>query len=218
MLFRTASAHLLQLKGKLLAMMRIDMNDLFEFHFVNDQLMGMGSVNSAAELQGVLCGRLCTGEQLQAEHWQEIALEFLDLDCLSPLSEEQEALFTLVLNRTQALLTDEQFRFTPLLPCDSAGLERRAEALSRWCEGFLYGLGQSIAKAGLHEGDKLPKDVSDALRDMAHISQAVVEDGTESMEENEVYWMELVEYVKVAVLTIYEELAGKTQSTDGDMH
>lgn len=218
MLFRTAPAYLLQLNGKSLTMMRIDMNDLFEFHFVNDQLMNMGSVNSAAELQGVLCGWLCAGELLSAERWQEIALEFLDLGHNNPPNEEQVALFTLLLDKTLALLTDEQFSFTPLLPDDSAGLERRAEALSGWCEGFLYGLGQSIANAGLNKGDDLPKDVSDALRDMAHISQAMVEDGDEAREADEVYWMELVEYVKVAVLTIYSELAGKARPTLGKAH
>ncbi|WP_045855917.1 UPF0149 family protein [Teredinibacter purpureus] len=189
------------------------MSGLFEFYFVNDQLMNMGSVNSAAELQGVLCGRLCTGEQLSPSDWQAVALEFLDLDYITP-NEEQEALFKLILERTAELLSDDSYGFNPLLPGDTASLERRSQELGSWCEGFLHGLGQAIGKAGLGQGDDLPKDVGDALRDMAHISQVVVDgDAALEAEENEVYWVELVEYVKIAVLTVHAELTAKTPAT-----
>ncbi|WP_075184863.1 UPF0149 family protein [Teredinibacter haidensis] len=187
------------------------MSSLFEFHFVNDQLMNMGSVNSVAELQGLLCGRLCAGDRLDAQQWQQVALEFLELDFITP-NEEQEALFKLILENTDKLLNDQQYSFQPLLPDDNASLERRAQELAGWCEGFLHGLGQTIGKSGLGQGAELPKDVADALRDMAHISQAAV-DAELDAEQNETYWVELVEYVKVAVLTVYTELCiAKTSS------
>jgi len=193
------------------------MKPLYEFHFINDQLMNMGSVNSASELQGLLCGRLCTGEQLSGERWQQLALAFMDLEFMIP-SEEQSALLALLLMETQASLQDDQLVFMPLLPDDHAGLVRRSQELASWCEGFLHGLGQSIGNAGLKEGDELPEEVSDALRDIARISQAEVEGDTQELEKNEVYWVELVEYVKVAVLTIYAELALKNRITDQKMH
>jgi len=185
------------------------MSKLFEFYFVNDQLMNMGGVNSASEVQGLLCGRLSTGEQLNAEQWQSVALTFMDLEYLT-LNEEQRALFVLILENTDRLLHDDEYGFRPLLPDDEASLERRVQELGSWCEGFLHGLGQSIGQAGLVKGDQLPEDVTDALRDLAHISQAVVDDETAAdTEQNEAYWVELVEYVKVAVLTICSELTIK---------
>ncbi|WP_185233270.1 UPF0149 family protein [Teredinibacter franksiae] len=188
------------------------MSGLFEFHFINDQLMNMGSVNSAAELQGLLCGRLSAGEDLTAAQWQEIALEYLELDYITP-NEEHQALFLLLLEHSGRLLKDDEYVFQPLLPDDHASMDHRARELSGWCEGYLHGLGQAIGKAGLGEGDKLPDEVADALRDMAHITQADVgAEGDMDAEENEVYWTELVEYVKVAVLTVYTELTGAKAS------
>jgi uncharacterized protein YgfB (UPF0149 family) len=35
--------------------------------------------------------------------------------------------------------------FAPLLPDDDAPLAERADALSMWCQGFLYGLGSGSA-------------------------------------------------------------------------
>lgn len=181
------------------------MSNLFEFHFLNDQLMNMGSVNSASELQGVLCGRLCCGEVLSDDRWSQVALEFLGLDDVTA-SEEQLALLSLLLNQTRMHLQDDQYGFQPLLPNDAVSLQQRTQELGSWCEGFLHGLGQSIGAAGLQQGAELPQDVTDALRDMAHISQVSIEEDME-LEENEVYWTELVEYVRVAVITVFTQLA-----------
>ena len=65
--------------------------------------------------------------------------------------------------------------------------------------------------SGLSGEAKLSPDAADALRDLAQISQASLEDD-DNVEENEVYWLELVEYVKVAVLTIYTELSSAESS------
>ncbi|TVZ37522.1 hypothetical protein P886_1863 [Alteromonadaceae bacterium 2753L.S.0a.02] len=183
------------------------MTDLYDFHFINDQLFNLGSVNSAAELQGVLCGRLCAGESLSDAAWLKAALEYTDLGHLSQ-REDVEALFSLLLARTQELLADHQYAFQLLLPNDATSLSHRTQELGAWCEGFLHGLGQAIGKSGLSPQQGISKEVSGALKDMAQISQAGVDGDVELDEdENEAYWVELVEYVKVAVLTIYSDIA-----------
>jgi len=187
------------------------MNQLFNFHFVNDQLMNMGSVNSAAELQGLLCGRLCSGEKLDRKRWQTVALAHMDLAWLN-LNAAQEGVLDLLLETTQQQLGDNLLRFYPLLPDDSASLERRTVELGGWCEGFLHGLGQTIGQSGLDKRNELSAEVSEALTDLARISQAAVDDGDEAV--NEAYWIELVEYVKVAVLTLFTELNTKPKQPD----
>ncbi|SMF22735.1 hypothetical protein SAMN02745866_01440 [Alteromonadaceae bacterium Bs31] len=187
------------------------MSQLFDFHFINDQLMNMGSVNSASELQGLLCGRLCTGEALDEAAWQKVALSFMDLDFVEA-NEQQQDLLKLMLNSTRELLQDDQYQFEPLLPDDNSSLERRTQELGSWCEGFLHGLGQAIGQSNIGKRDELPEDVTDALKDLARISQVVVEaEADMDLDENEAYWIELVEYVKVAVLTIYTEFRNKTE-------
>ncbi|WP_019603826.1 UPF0149 family protein [Teredinibacter turnerae] len=196
------------------------MTELYEFHFLNDQLFNLGSVNSVAELQGMLCGRLCAGERLEAAQWNTLALEFMDLEHLA-LADEQSALLALILERTQALLDDQQLGFTPLLPADETSLDNRARELGAWCEGFLHGLGQAIGQSGLSADTGLSDDVKDSLRDLAHISQAeAISEGDSETEQDEVYWVELVEYVKVAVLNIYNDIvlakAAKAPPVDED--
>ncbi len=185
------------------------MSQLFDFHFLNDQLMNMGSVNSVSELQGLLCGRLCAGDPLDDARWEKVALDFIDLEYLQP-NEQQQDLLKLILGNTRAVLQDEQYTFEPLLPDDNASLERRTLELGGWCEGFLHGLGQTIAQSGLAKGSELPEDITDALKDLAHISQVEM-DADADLDENEAYWIELVEYVKVAVLNIFAEFQSNAE-------
>ena len=76
-------------------------------------------------------------------------------------------------------------------------------ALAQWCSGFLAGLGSS--------GDETLKAMSDeandALKDMQQISTADVTDTAES-EEDEIAYAEIVEYVRIVVLMIREDLRG----------
>lgn len=179
------------------------MSEKLDFHTINDQLLNMGAINSPAQLQGLLCGRVCGGQVLDKAQWHETAIDFLDVDHIE-LSEEQLMLLDRVLDYTLIQMDDLNFSFNPLLPDDNATLQRRTQELGGWCEAFLHGVGTS----GMKLDDKLSSDVADALRDLAKISQVNVEDD-EAGDENEVYWNELVEYVKVAVLNVYAELSPK---------
>lgn len=176
-----------------------------DFFLLNEMLLNLGSVNSPAELQGMLCGLLCGGKALSEKNWQSTALKFMDLDHIT-LDDEQAGNLNELYSLTVRLLEDVNFSFTPLLPSDESTMTRRTQELGSWCQGLLHGLGVS----GLSGEATLTPDVADALRDLAQISQVSVEE--DDLEENEVYWLELVEYVKVAVLTIYTELSDKNSN------
>ena len=177
------------------------MRDEIDFFILNELLLNLGAVHSAAELQGMLCGQLCGGRVLSERDWMRHALEFLDIEHLQ-LDADQLSQLQALHRVTLSLLSDVNFSFMPLLPDDAYSIERRTEELGYWCQGFLHGLGTS----GLSGAAQLGPDVADALRDLAQISQVGV-DEVDDKEENEAYWLELVEYVKVAVLTIYSELS-----------
>ena len=81
-------------------------------------------------------------------------------------------------------------------------LERRTEALCLWCNGFLYGLGT----AGHADPTRLPGDAGEIIRDFNQIMQAGV-DESEGSEANESAYAELVEFVRVGVQIVYEQLA-----------
>ena len=82
-------------------------------------------------------------------------------------------------------------------------LEERTMALSHWCSGFLAGLGSS----GDDSLNTMSGDASEALKDLQQISAADVSDTSES-EEDENAFMEIVEYIRVVVLMIREDLRG----------
>jgi uncharacterized protein YgfB (UPF0149 family) len=92
--------------------------------------------------------------------------------------------------------------FAPLLPDDEASLSERADALSLWCQGFLYGLGSGTTP----DPGKVSAEAGEIIRDLTEITHVGVEAGEEN-EENEAAFAEVVEFVRVGVQLLFVELA-----------
>jgi len=92
-------------------------------------------------------------------------------------------------------------QFSLLMPDDEEPIELRTEALTLWCNGFVYGLGTS----GAPDPEQLPGDAGEIVRDLAQIMRAGV-DEREGLEANEAALAELVEFVRVGVQVVFEEL------------
>ena len=92
--------------------------------------------------------------------------------------------------------------FGLLLPAGAAGNARRAEALVQWCQGFMYGFGVSAKESDR----KLSDDAQEALQDIGEFTRldtlAVSEDDEEEIEA----LTELEEYMRIAVMTIYQDM------------
>ncbi len=88
-----------------------------------------------------------------------------------------------------------------LLPPDETPLDVRAENLGYWCQGFTHGL--SIAPG---DPQRLSGDViGEILQDFSEITRAAFAE-SETAEEAEVAYAELVEYVRVSAQLVFEEL------------
>lgn len=163
---------------------------------LNHLIIPKGALNSAAELHGMLCGKLCGGAHPESADWQHEALEFLDL----AEGADGEILAALEQLRVESLtqLQSSEFGFVLMLPGDDAELDLRATALGEWCHGFLSGFGS----AGVKPETEIPADAAEALRDMAAIVQIEV-DG--SSEEEEAGFFDVAEYVRMAALTLFLE-------------
>ncbi|MGH8322977.1 MAG: UPF0149 family protein, partial [Steroidobacteraceae bacterium] len=94
-----------------------------------------------------------------------------------------------------------EMEFDLLLPEDAASLDTRTVALAQWCQGFLYGLGGSA----IQDASGLPGEVGEIVRDLSEITRAGG-DGGQSVEANESAYVELVEFVRVGVQLVFEEL------------
>lgn len=174
----------------------------------SDFLIRIGAVCGPAELHGMLCGSLCAGTVDDARGWASGAYEFLDLLEDTDDGEVRGALEAFC-QMAQNTLKEEGYALHMLLPDDAVPLPDRSAALARWCQGFLHGFGSGGEGIAL----KLEEDAQEALRDIAQIAQL---EQNEASEEDEQLFVELVEYVRLAVFDMYAQMnAGSAETQAG---
>ncbi len=171
-----------------------------DFDALYDLLDELGAVNSPAELQGMLCGRLCGGASISDAEWLQQVEETLAL--MESPDESLSAILLAMLEQNKQQLGSDDFSLKLLLPDDEQGIHIRAQALSQWCHGFLSGFGG----AGVVASD-LTADQKETLQDFADIVQIEVD--IESEAGSEADFVGLAEYVRMAAMSVFLELGDK---------
>jgi uncharacterized protein YgfB (UPF0149 family) len=155
--------------------------------------------HSPAELHGMLTGQLCSGvvapdpEDIGGlmEHPQQL------VPVVSKLVER-------LCGETAAQLTHLDYHFQPLLPSDETSLKDRVNALGSWCDGFMVG----FAAGYIGPDSALSAEVREILGDFGQFA-AISEDGEELSDQDEVDFMELIEYVRMATITLFQQLGAE---------
>jgi uncharacterized protein YgfB (UPF0149 family) len=171
-----------------------------EYDEIQDCLEGPAAGSASAEAHGTLCGLMCVAADDLPDSWIQNTLADTGAHPDRIAAGERDRLVALYQSTLEAL-AGTQFEFELLLPDDGVQLGLRADALGRWCQGFLYGL----AVRGLKSFDELPEDLREILEDLSQITEAQFADG-EGEEEGEKAYATLVEYVRVGVQLIYDEM------------
>ncbi|GMR14990.1 MAG: UPF0149 family protein YgfB [Gammaproteobacteria bacterium] len=153
-----------------------------------------------AECHGVACGLLCRLPQSSLDAYVGL-LDMLEL--VSTPGTGLKMSLEELLNSSRKQLADEDMGLRLWLPDENEILEERTMALSQWCSGFLAGLGSS-GDDGLKA---MSDDANEALADLQQFAKADVADTTES-EDDENAYTEIVEYIRVVILMIREDLRG----------
>lgn len=154
---------------------------------------------SPAEVHGIAVGLLCAGVADAYARWEGELLadggegNVLVDECRRSLRGLHDA--------TAAGLDDADMSLALVLPDDERSLAERADALRDWCAGFLYGLGI----AGISTDRGLSAEGREALRDVTELTRLDAEHVADS-EGEEGALTEIVEFVRVAVLLIREDL------------
>jgi len=170
--------------------------------------LGHGNIDAAglAECHGVACGLLVRRPGSDATALLQLLamLEIVE----QPGDALREALVELH-DATAAQLRDEMMGLVIWLPEDDSSLEDRTDALAQWCNGFLAGLGAG----GENRFDTLSPEAGEALADLQEIALAEVTSeggrpGDGAREDEERAFAEIVEYVRIAVLILREDLRG----------
>jgi hypothetical protein len=150
---------------------------------------------SAAEVHGTLTGLLCAGADERA---MPALARLLPEGTSGSLGDMLGAL----LRQARAQLQDPEFGFALLLPGEEVALDAQVSALADWCRGFIVGL----TAGGVAQPTRLPSDAGEVVADFARIAATEVDVQQAAGEEEERQLAELVEYVRVGVQLVFEQL------------
>ena len=161
-----------------------------------------------AEIHGLCCGLLCSMSSAAAKtRW---FTELLDAAALSPDSVATKAAELKTLDewftQTLSALNDSDLEFSPAVPDDDVPVDQRTRALGDFCGGFTYGVGIALGQGGQKP---LPEDSREIIADFQEIDAVEIEEGG----ADETVYTELLEYVRVGVLLVLEELRPITPVT-----
>lgn len=169
-----------------------------DFDQVSEALSHYPELDSPALLQGMLVGLMCGDNDIKESVWIKKILEEAEVKSVKES-------FLVVLHElyleTDKTLNGSGFELSLCLPDDNESLGFRASMLGQWCEGFLYGMGL----AGKTD-QQLTGEIGELFRDFSDIARIEINDLEDATDQEESDFMELVEFVKVGVLTINEDL------------
>lgn len=201
----------------------------------------MKVVNEVAEAHGVLCGLLCNrgsaGKKIGVSAWLDCLTDDVKNVFQDVFVSQGHAAMEDMFEQAVAQLDDDEASIELLLSDDEHALVLRADNLSSWCEGFLYGL-----IAG-HEGvmDDMSAEVEEVIRDLSEISRISHDSGygdeeegdegaegdaddeissIDSDEEDEFAFAEVVGHVCVCVELLYKQncFASAAESEQNTLH
>ena len=170
---------------------------MIDYTGLNELLWQAQADASAANCHGFLCGQICVAGMPEEDLWQEYLDVQSDNDTL--VFECYQEIHHLVADIAE-LIRSSDLDFRIMLPDEGSTLADRLQALSEWCEGFLNGLGLGAAQGGL----PLTEDCQEIVDDYTKISRVGLED--EGDENDEQALTELIEYVRVGALLIFDEM------------
>ncbi len=185
----------------------------------------LGVMQSPSQLQGYLLGMLAVGHPFSSDQWCEMAVAAME-----PAGElEQDELQLLSdLHKVAAKQLEEGIsELSLLLPDDEVEITQRVDSLGSWCRGFLAGFALGGKQRQQQQGQQqYSTDVSDALSDLAAISQISLGEGDEEEQDREQNYVEIRDYLRLAAINIYldchspstssEHISDTTNNSDND--
>ena len=160
---------------------------------------------SASEVHGFVTGLLAAGFRLNKQQ----LIKFLEAHTETDQAFDDAliaSLWQMQLATLEALGSSEII-FTPLVPNDDFTLTERVIALSDWCQGMLSGFGLAVRG----DDERLTKgDIQETLQDIVNIVHVGGDFDSENEEDEQAY-MELYEFVRLAVIHLFEEMSPREE-------
>ena len=145
----------------------------------------------ASQVHGLICGILA-GPEHADNAWHELVTG-------GQSGQQTHGLLQALYDASYYQLKNFLLEFQLMLPNEQHSLVERSEALSLWCQGFLTGL--KLVQIPITERE--PGELTDAIDDLIEIAKLRYELVTDD-DENEAAYQELMEYIRMAVIYIYQ--------------
>ncbi len=174
---------------------------------IGDWLADREVLATPAELIGLLTGVVAGGARPGPKALGRLVAAHLDQS--EPFAAEDMAI---LLNCQQALLadlSDEAFNFDLVL-AEDGGIRAQIDDLAAWCQGFLTGIGTALKAVS---EQSLPETVREVLADLVDIAQ-IDPDAVEEGAEFDL--MQITEYLRVAVVMVFEEFDTERMESTGN--
>ncbi|MGI9329075.1 MAG: UPF0149 family protein [Gammaproteobacteria bacterium] len=170
-----------------------------DFEALTQALTRAGALGEPAEAHGHLCGLACALGPAAEPPW---VAELLADCAIGPAARDAliQELKGIAVQNIEALEAGDM-SLQLALPDDADPLDSRAAALGLWCQGFMHGLSQGAAAPATIESGV----TGEIIGDFVEISRAELSQ-EETLAEAESAYAELVEFVRVSVQLIFEEL------------
>ncbi len=147
-----------------------------------------------SQIHGLFCGYICATSGKIDNRWEKIVLG-------KNKNDECRELLQQLYETSYHQMSEFSFEFSLILPNDDVDINARTEALGLWCQGFLSGLEQCQIPLQNRE----ESDVTETLNDIIEIAQVNFGDIADD-DEDETAYFELVEYVRLGALMIFQDL------------
>lgn len=177
--------------------------NLPEYLTIATELQSAGLAVNPSELHGLLTGMLSGGLNIADKSWQPLIFDYTNDGMAWPM--KSLALAEQTLSSTINDLTSTSMELSLLLPDEnaSAALFDIADGVSDWVNHFISGLGLVGT-----ELKKASAESKEALADLEEISKLGI-DEDDDLEEQAQLLEQVIEHVKVCVLTIHAEFGQK---------
>jgi len=172
------------------------------FDMVDGVLRRIGAAGGAPEAHGSLCGLACFLGAQAGRVW--VAGLASPGARLPPAAGGDAGVLGDLALVTVDALSQGDMSFSPLLPPDDRPLSLRTAGLADWCAGFMHGLGEAAGHRSAQEA--LGGDITqEVMADFGEIARVTLDDEETDLEAETAY-TELVEFVRVSVQLVFEEL------------
>ena len=178
------------------------MNNLTNESELDEALENCNSGRNGVQAHGLLCGYIMTHGLKGHDMWLHRMFENSSNEKGNRV--KYKSLFDDLFIETWRQLEERQSEFELFLPKDDRDLLTRAKAMGSWCNSYLHGLISSVTTEKLKKAiNREPTSI--LIKDLLEMAKATIGEEYDD-ETNERSYAELVEYTRIAVQLIFEEL------------